>query len=54
MCTKDGELPSDPAEREVIWSKLKTAGIEPWELFMCDNRSDTPGAIAAGPPPLER
>jgi hypothetical protein len=53
VCTKDGELPPESA-RDEIWSKLQSAGIEPWELFVCDNRSDTPGAIAAGPPPLER
>lgn len=53
ICTKDGELPPESA-RDEIWSKLKTAGIEPWELFVCDNRSDTPGAVAAGPPPLQR
>ena len=53
MCTKDGSLPQESAQTE-IWSHLKTAGIEPWELFVCDNRPDTTGAIAAGPPPLER
>lgn len=53
VCTKNGDLPSE-AEREEIWSKLRSAGMEPWELFVCDNRSDTEGALAAGPPPLER
>lgn len=53
VCTKDGELPPTSVQEE-IWAKLRSAGIEPWELFVVDNRSDTPGAIAAGPPPLSR
>jgi len=52
VCTADGTLPPESARKE-IWPKLQSAGIEPWELFVCDNRSDTPGAIAAGEPPLD-
>lgn len=53
ICTKDGELPPDSV-RDEIFSHIKRAGIQPWELFVVDNRSDTDGAIAAGPPPLSR
>lgn len=53
VCTKDGKLPPE-SQREEIWAKLRSAGIQPWELFVCDNRDDTPGAIDAGPPPLAR
>jgi len=45
-------LPSE-SEREPIYEKLRSAGIDPWELFEVDNRDDTPGAISAGPPPLD-
>jgi hypothetical protein len=49
LCTADGSLPAD---REHIYDKLRSAGIEPWELFVVDNRDDSIGAKQAGPPPL--
>eukprot|EP00560_Eucampia_antarctica_P004442 CAMPEP_0197841776 /NCGR_PEP_ID=MMETSP1437-20131217/46367_1 /TAXON_ID=49252 ORGANISM="Eucampia antarctica, Strain CCMP1452" /NCGR_SAMPLE_ID=MMETSP1437 /ASSEMBLY_ACC=CAM_ASM_001096 /LENGTH=578 /DNA_ID=CAMNT_0043451577 /DNA_START=108 /DNA_END=1844 /DNA_ORIENTATION=+ len=52
LCTADGLLPPE-SERDEIWKALKSAGIEPWELYVVDNRKDTPGAIGAGEPPLE-
>jgi hypothetical protein len=45
-------LPPD-SKREVMYKKLRSAGIEPWELYAVDNRNDTFGAIDAGPPPLD-
>jgi hypothetical protein len=32
---------------------LQNAGIEPWELFVVNNDLDSPGALDAGPPPLD-
>jgi len=52
LCTADGTLPAEE-HREPIYEKLRSAGIEPWELFECDNRMDSEGAMDAGPPPLE-
>lgn len=52
MCTADGLLPPE-SKRESIYKKLRSAGIEPWELYVVDNRNDTVGAIDAGPPPLD-
>ena len=52
LCTSDGSLPPESA-REAIYAKLRTAGIDPWELFVVDNRVDSPGALNAGPPPLD-
>ena len=49
LCTANGELPSNLEE---LWPLLRSAGIEPWELFTVDN-SMSPGAIEAGPPPLD-
>ena len=49
LCTADGELPPNIEE---LWPLLRSAGIEPWELFTVDN-SMSPGAIEAGPPPLD-
>jgi len=49
LCTANGELPSNIEE---LWPLLKSAGIEPWELFTVDN-SMSPAAIEAGPPPLD-
>lgn len=49
LCTADGSLPTD---RDHIYEKLRSAGIEPWELFVVDNSVDSIGAKQAGPPPL--
>jgi len=49
VCTPDGALPPNTLE---IWDALKSAGIQPWELFCVDNDVNSPGALAAGPPPL--
>jgi len=43
----------DESVRGPIYEKLRSAGIDPWELFVVDNRDDSPGAISAGPPPLD-
>jgi hypothetical protein len=53
LCTADGSLPSEAVRREKIYPKLRSAGIDPWELFIVDNREDSAGAIDAGPPPLD-
>ena len=53
LCTADGSLPSESVREEKIYPKLRSAGIDPWELFIVDNSDDTPGAIDAGPPPLD-
>jgi len=52
LCTPDGSLPP-AAELPRIWDAFRSAGIQPWELYAVDNRQDTPGAVAAGPPPLD-
>lgn len=52
LCTPDGSVP-DQTVLPQIWDCFRTAGIEPWELYMVDNRRDTPGAIDAGIAPLE-
>lgn len=52
MCTPDGMLPPESA-REEIWSTLDACGISPWDLFVVNNDPQSPGAIAAGPPPLD-
>ena len=52
LCTATGELPPEPV-REYIWGKLRAAGIEPWELFVVDNNTESQGSIEAGPPPLD-
>ena len=41
------------SEKEQIWKVLKSAGIEPWELFVVDNQKDTPSYLEAGEPPLD-
>ena len=51
LCTPDGTLPPE-SELEKIWDVLRSAEIEPWELFVVDNDDKSPGAIEAGPPPL--
>ena len=43
LCTSDGSLPSE-RENE-IYLKLRSAGIDPWELFIVDKSEDSPGAI---------
>lgn len=53
LCTPDGSRPHED-ELPRIWSSLRSAGIQPWELYQVDNRVDSPGAIAAGPPPLDK
>lgn len=52
LCTADGLLPPE-SKIESIYEKLRSAGIEPWELYVVDNKNDTAGAIDAGPPPLD-
>lgn len=52
LCTPNGSLPN-PSQRPEIWDCLRSVGIQPWELYVVDNALDTPGAIDAGPPPLE-
>ena len=54
VCTPDGTMPpsQDTETLQEIWECLQAAGIEPWELYAVDNGQDTPGARAAGPPPL--
>jgi len=51
LCTPDGSLPP-PEDLNEIWRIFRSAEIEPWELFVVDNDETTPGALAAGPPPL--
>ena len=53
LCTADGTLPSETLREEKIYPKLRSAGIDPWELFIVDNSKDSSGALAAGPPPLD-
>ena len=53
LCTADGTLPSESEREEKIYPKLRSAGIDPWELFIVDNSKDSAGALAAGPPPLD-
>ena len=50
VCTPDGAMPTATKE---IWKTLQSVGIEPWELFCVDNDLTSPGAIVAGPPPLD-
>lgn len=52
LCTPDGSMPKE-IDLPAIWDCFKSAGIEPWELYVVDNRVDTPNAINAGPPPLD-
>eukprot|EP00574_Skeletonema_japonicum_P000066 CAMPEP_0201739508 /NCGR_PEP_ID=MMETSP0593-20130828/45818_1 /ASSEMBLY_ACC=CAM_ASM_000672 /TAXON_ID=267983 /ORGANISM="Skeletonema japonicum, Strain CCMP2506" /LENGTH=577 /DNA_ID=CAMNT_0048233781 /DNA_START=449 /DNA_END=2185 /DNA_ORIENTATION=- len=52
LCTPDGTLPPE-SELGKIWDVLRSAEIEPWELFVVDNDESTPGALEAGPPPLD-
>jgi hypothetical protein len=53
LCTPDGSLPPKSVLEGEIYSHLRSAGIEPWELFVVDNDSNSPGAIDAGEPPLD-
>ena len=53
LCTADGSLPSESVREEKIYPKLRSAGIDPWELFVVDNSEDSPGALDAGSPPLD-
>jgi hypothetical protein len=52
LCTPDGKLPH-PDELDKIWPLFRSAGIEPWELYLVDNNPTSPGRIASGPPPLD-
>ena len=52
LCTKDGMLPTEK-ELDHIWGVLRSAEIEPWELFVVDNNDESAGALDAGPPPLD-
>jgi hypothetical protein len=52
LCTPDGGLPEEH-QLPQIWDSFRSAGIQPWELYLVDNRKDTPASIEAGPPPLD-
>ena len=52
LCTKDGSLPPKK-DLEQIWELFQSCGIEPWELFVVDNDLQSPGALEAGPAPLD-
>ncbi|CAJ1963504.1 unnamed protein product [Cylindrotheca closterium] len=68
LCTADGSLdpildesqkgstsailPKGPMV-DHVYSKLRSVGIEPWELFCVDNRVDSPAALDAGEAPLD-
>jgi hypothetical protein len=52
LCTADGRLP-DASHLEDVWTAFRGAGIEPWELFVVNNDPESPGALDAGPPPLD-
>jgi hypothetical protein len=52
LCTADGSLPDETRLQE-IWPVFQKAGIEPWELFVVNNDPLAPGAVDAGPPPLD-
>lgn len=52
LCTPDGYLPPERKLPE-IWDCFRRAGIQPWDLYLVDNDSEAPGALAAGPPPLD-
>ena len=53
LCTADGSIPSESEREKKIYPKLRSAGIDPWELFIVDNSEDSVGALDAGPPPLD-
>lgn len=53
LCTADGSVPSASELEQKIYPKLRSAGIDPWELFIVDNSNDSAGALDAGPPPLD-
>lgn len=52
LCTSGGDLPAID-DREPIYEKLRSAGIDPWELFVVDNSVDSARALDAGEPPLD-
>lgn len=52
MCTPDGSLPPESTRKE-IWVAFDRAGISPWDLYVVNNDPNAPGAIAAGPAPLD-
>jgi hypothetical protein len=52
LCTPTGELPPEE-DLGHIYNVLRSAEIEPWELFVVDNDDQSPGALAAGAPPLD-
>lgn len=52
LCTADGQLPPSK-DWDEIWQVLRSAEIEPWELFVVNNDEKSPDALAAGPPPLD-
>ena len=52
LCTPGGELPL-PEDLDEIWQVLRSAEIEPWELFVVNNDEKSPGALEAGPAPLD-
>jgi hypothetical protein len=52
LCTPDGRLPEANKMPEIL-KCLKSAGLQPWELYQVDNSESSPGAIEAGPAPLD-
>lgn len=50
LCTSDGSLPD---KRDEMYANLRSAGIDPWELFVVDNSLNSPRALEAGDPPLD-
>ena len=53
LCTSDGEIPSSEKDLNQIWSLFRSAGIEPWELFVVDNKLSSIDLAGVGPPPLD-
>ena len=53
LCTPDGSIPPQN-ELPAIWDLFRSAGIQPWELYVVDNDEDSPGLANAGPAPLNR
>jgi VDE lipocalin domain len=53
LCTPDGMLPSKSELDKTIWPLFRSAGIQPWDLYVVDNSKASPGYVAAGPPPLD-
>lgn len=52
LCTPNGSLPPK-SELDKVWSAFDVAGIAPWDLYVVNNDPDAPGAVEAGPAPLD-